>query len=216
MNKKYINDLENTIKQMLKHLKNLSFAVIVKSISGFSVLPFKQDKDIVSLLEKSFDQAAIEINKHGIKSTRPNEVGNYTEPFIKRTLNDVGFQAVTPIAQSGIRKSSGYPDIELLYKGQYFYLEVKTYNIKNINTTQRAFYFSPSENFKITKDAPHLMISYQIQKADDGLYYAKHWCLYSLENLIVDLKHEFNQSNRKLYGAESNLNLILEKSIEPE
>lgn len=52
-----------------------------------------------------------------------------------------------------------------------------------------------------------------MNKAADGLYYTTHWKFYSLENLTVDLKYEFNQHNRKLYGKECLLNLILEKAV---
>ncbi|MBI3290938.1 restriction endonuclease [Candidatus Falkowbacteria bacterium] len=198
---------------MLSPLKDLPFTVIIKSISGFSVLPFQREQNVVDLFGKSFVEAASEINKNGIKANRPNEVGNYIEPFIKTALKNFGFFADVPTDSNGKKKATGYPDIEMSFNEKHFYLEVKTYNIKNINTTQRSFYFSPSENFKITKDAPHLLISYQMEKADNGLYYAKHWKFYSLENLKVDLKHEFNQNNKKMYGDESYLDLILEKEI---
>ncbi len=212
-NEKYINDLENTVKQMLSPLKDLPFTVIIKSISGFSVLPFNKETEIVDLFEQTFDKAALAINKDGIKSNRPNEVGNYIEPFIKKSLIRFGFIADVPTDKNGRKKSTGYPDIEVQYKNKIFYLEVKTYNIKNINTTQRSFYFSPSENFKVTKNAPHLLISYQMEMDKNRLYYAKYWKFYSLENLKVDLKHEFNQNNRKMYGDQSYLDLILEKEI---
>lgn len=212
-NDKYIYDLENTVKQMLSPLKDLPFNVIIKSISGFSVLPFSKEEKIINLFGQAFNEAAITINNKGIKSNRPNEVGNYIEPFIKSSLIKVGFIADVPSDKNGRKKSTGYPDIDVQYKNKNFYLEVKTYNIKNINTTQRSFYFSPSENFKITKNAPHLLISYQMEKNENGLYYARHWKFYSLENLKVDLKHEFNQNNKKMYGDESCLRLILEKKI---
>jgi len=213
MDEKYIKDLESVIKKMLSPLKDLPFDVVIKSISGFSVLSFDKEKRIVELFGKSFDNAALEINKTGIKSNRPNEVGNYFEPFIKNALNKVGLIADVPTDNKGRKKSTGYPDIEVKYKNKSFYLEVKTGNIKNINTAQRSFYFSPSENFKVTKDASHLLISYQVEKEENGLYYAKHWRFYSLKNLKVDLKHEFNQSNKKMYGDTNNLDLILEKEI---
>ncbi|TSC95084.1 MAG: hypothetical protein CEN87_96 [Parcubacteria group bacterium Licking1014_1] len=213
MNEKYIKDLENVIKQMLSPFKDLPFVVIIKTISGFSVLPFEHNAEIIKLFGKSFDIAATEINKIGIKSNRPNEVGNYIEPFVKNALIAVGFSADVPTDNNGKKRSAGYPDIEILRENKSFYLEVKSYNIKNINTTQRSFYFSPSENFKVTKNAPHLLISYQVEKAENDLYYVKHWKFYSLENLKVDLKHEFNQNNRELYGDESNLDLISEKEI---
>lgn len=211
MDKRYIDDLENTIKKILSPLKDLPFSVIIKSICGFSVLPLEKNKTIIGFFEKAFNNAFKEINKSGIKSSRPNEVGNYIEPFIKDALNGAGFKADTPTDKNGRKRAVGYPDIELFFNKQNFYLEVKTYNIKNMNTTQRAFYFSPSENFKIIRDAPHLLVSYQMEKSSDGLYYAKNWKLFSLENLRVDLKHEFNQSNRNMYGNKKSLRLILEK-----
>jgi len=212
-NENYIKDLENTVKQMLSPLKDLPFTVIIKSISGFSVLSFQKEQNVIDLFGKSFDKAAVEINKNGIKASRPNEVGNYIEPFIKNALKNMGFTVDIPTDSNGKKKATGYPDIEVTYQDKSFYLEVKTYNVKNINTTQRSFYFSPSENFKVTKDAPHLLISYQMERNKNGLYYAKHWKFFSLENLKVDLKHEFNQNNRKTYGDESYLDLILEKEI---
>ena len=213
MDEKYIKDLENTIKQVLSPLKNMPFTVIIRSISGFSVLPFKKDLEIIKLFSKAFDFASNEINKNGIKSSRPNEVGNYIEPLVKSALTNMDFIADTPTSTNGNKKITGYPDIEIKHKNTNFYLEIKTYNIKNINTTQRSFYFSPSENFKVTKDAPHLLISYEVEKRANDLYYVKHWKFYSLENLKVDLKHEFNQNNRKMYGNESYLDLILEKEV---
>ena len=35
-----------------------------------------------------------------------------------------------------------------------------------------------------------------------------HWKLITLENLTVNLKYEFNQSNRGLYGSEANKALL--------
>ncbi|MBI2049929.1 MAG: hypothetical protein HYT35_00530 [Candidatus Staskawiczbacteria bacterium] len=213
MGEKYIKDLENIVKQMLSPLKDLPFNVIIKSISGYSVLSFDKAKEVVDLFKKAFDKSVIGINKIGIKSNRPNEVGNYIGPFVREALKEVGFKADVPMDKNSKKKLAGYPDIDLNYNENNFYLEVKTYNIKNINTTQRSFYFSPSKNFKVTKDAPHLLVSYQMEKGENSLYYAKHWKFFSLENLKVDLKHEFNQNNKKMYGDESYLDLILEKEV---
>ena len=52
-----------------------------------------------------------------------------------------------------------------------------------------------------------------MEKSENSLYYTKHWKFYSLENLKVDLKHEFNQSNKKMYVDEGHPDLILENKI---
>ncbi len=81
-----------------------------------------------------------------------------------------------------------------------------------MKTTQRSFYFLPSKSFKITKDAPHLMVSFEIEKRKTN-YFVKHWKLFSLENLKVDLKNEFNQNNKEMYSAGSCIDLIVERKI---
>ncbi len=212
MDGNYVDDLENFVKRILTPMKNLPFNVIIKSISGCKVLPFKKDSKLIDSLEKSFNDACASINKNGILSNRPNEVGNKIEPYIKASLNKFGLMATTPYNRDGNMASSGYPDILFEFDKKYFYLECKTYNVKNYNSSLRSFYFSPSDKFKVTKDAPHLMVSFEILYRN-GKYYTKHWKLYSLENLKVDLKHEFNQSNKKLYGDQSCLDLILEGEI---
>src|SRR3989344_6814781 len=106
MDEKYIKNLENVIKQMLIPLKDLPFTVIIKSISNFSVLPFEKNQEIIGLFGESFDNAALEINKNGIESNRPNEVGNYIEPFIKDALTNAGFVADTPMGNDGSKKTT--------------------------------------------------------------------------------------------------------------
>ncbi len=212
MDKNYIKDLENFVKRMLIPMKDLSFRVIIKSISGYSVLPFKKDPQLTNLLKKVFRYASENINTKGIQAKRPNEVGNKIELFVKESLNKFNVKPEVPKNQNGKRVSAGYPDIIFEYHNHPIYLECKTYNLKNINTTQRSFYFSPSKNFKITKNAPHLMITFQIVKKH-GRYFTTHWRLYSLENMKINLKHEFNQSNKKMYGDGSCLYLIVEEKV---
>jgi hypothetical protein len=103
-----------------------------------------------------------------------------------------------------------------LGRGVPCYLECKTYNIKNVNTTQRAFYFSPSDQFKVTRDAIHLLLAFQLEPEQrDGkrVFVPVHWKLITLHDLKVDLKHEFNQHNRDMYGSGVASALIAEADI---
>jgi hypothetical protein len=80
---------------------------------------------------------------------------------------------------------------------------LKTYNAATVHTTQRSFYYSPSETPKVARDAVHLLLAYELEKVErDGrtLFLPRHWKLLTLQDLEVDLKFEFNQSNRGLYG----------------
>ncbi len=92
-----------------------------------------------------------------------NWVRKQYRTFIKEALNKNGYKASTPSAKNGKKKSTGYPDIEFVDEfNRINYLECKTFNIENINTTQRSFYLSPSEDFKVTVNAHHFAISYEI------------------------------------------------------
>ena len=218
---KYVQELENALGKFMAPIKDIPFAIAIKALSGRKVLSFDKnsstDKELLKLITRAAKDAGTRAFKIGIYTNRPNEAGNEIEPFIKKALRDLRVKADTPITKSGKRKATGYPDIEITDKhNRTIYLEIKTYNLQNIDTTQRAFYFSPSENFKVTKDALHLMLSFQIEKQQRGgktAYVPRHWRLYTLENLVVDIKHEFNQSNRKLYGSKSNPRSLLAEGV---
>jgi len=204
-------NLEDTLKDLLQPMEDIPFAVAIAVISGHKVLnldmSLSKDAELLELLAKAASIAGERARKEGIFADRPNEAGNVIEKFVKAALNEVGLKADTPFAANGKRKATGYPDIEIRDKyNRTIYLECKTYNKANLDTTQRAFYFSPSENFKVTKDALHLMLSYELEKVRRKgrvAFVPVHWRLYSLENLTVNVKHEFNQNNRKLYGSQS-------------
>lgn len=211
MDKEDIRKLENIIKQMREPLKNIPLKLVIEALSGFSILPFdsKNEYDQV-VLEKLKDVARLaetRINVSGIKRNRPNEVGNAVERFVKIALNDLGYQSNTPVTKSGKKKSTGYPDIEFVDEfGRNHYLECKTFNIKKIGSTQRSFYLSPSEDFKIAKTAHHFCICFEIF-ADGGtgnqnIYKCKQWKILSVEQLLVDVKYEFNSDNARLYAKE--------------
>ena len=217
MNEKYTRQLEKIIKQMLVPLKGIPLNLVIESIADCKIIPFDEnnenDKIILKKLIEVAELAGKEINKKGILRTRPNEVGNDIEPFIKNALNEIGFKAYTPLTQSGKKKSTGYPDIEFIDEfGEINYLECKTFNIDNISTTQRSFYLSPSEDFKITKDAHHFVISFEIfitgRRKKKNIYNCKSWKILSIEQLEVDVKYEFNSDNLRLYSKE----LILAES----
>jgi hypothetical protein len=206
--------LEGVISQMLKPLKGLSLSIIIEGLADKKVLPFNpndnKDKKVLEVLKKVANRVLNEVNKNGILRPRPNEVGNDIELFVKKSLQNYGYVADTPLTINGKKKSTGYPDIEFMDEfGRYHYLECKTYNIDNIKTTQRSFYLSPSNNFKVTKDAHHFGISFEIfvEKSigNKHLYKVKGWKILDLANLELDVKYEFNSDNKRLYDD----NLIL-------
>ena len=75
----------------------------------------------------------------------------------------------------------------------------------------------------VLKDAQALLAGYLtpsvrlgvtgLARAGKTVFVPVHWKLITLENLLVDLKFEFNQSNRGLYGADAAKSLLSEGEV---
>ncbi len=206
----YIKQLEETIKAFLQPVKNIPFPLAIRVIFGHNVIPFNpkdsHDQALLDRLKLAITNAGLAAYHEGIFSKRPNEAGNYIEPFVKKALHDIGTQAETPRTETGSRKASGYPDIIITdIDGRISYLECKTYNAKSKNSTFRAFYFSPHSKSggKITHDARHFIATFELtteQRKGRSAFVPLHWAIYSLDsNFRLNVKHEFNASNKALY-----------------
>ncbi len=208
-NSDYTKKLENVIKQMLQPLKNIPFNLVMEAMTGKKVISFdftrSDHRDVLEFLKQSVLKTGKDINKTGILRQRSNEVGNDIEPYIRNSLNLLELNADIPTGPSKRKKVTGYPDIIFWYKDNPYYLECKTYNIENIETTQRSFYFSPSDEFKIIYDAPHFIISFEIyvagEKENKHIYKCKHYKILSIESLSLDVKYEFNSNNKRMYSG---------------
>ncbi len=199
---KYIANLHETIRRFLEPIEGVRLNVVIRSLTGHRVLSWDEnDQDCRALkgpLTKGLGATTRKLAKTGIESRRPNEVGNYIETPVKRALAREGFNAGIPDVAAGGRQSAGYPDILLEMEGRPpIYLECKTYNQANVDTTQRSFYLSPPCS-KVSRDAYHLLVAFEVVRRG-RTYYPRHYRLLSIEDLPLELKHEFNASNRVLY-----------------
>lgn len=217
----YVYRLENVIKQMLTPLKDIPFNLVIEQLSGKKVIPFDfnnhEDRELLKILKEVAIVGGKEINKNGIRSSRANEVGNYIEAFVTQALLQYSLEPNIPAGSSGKRKAMGYPDIIFYFKKKPYYLECKTYNLKNIATTQRSLYFSPSDDFKVTHDTHHFVLSYEMfldgRIGDKNIYRCKHYKILSLESLSIDVKYEFNSNNRRMYSGKSGAIVLDEGDI---
>ena len=207
---KYIKQLEEVISKFLEPLKGIPYPIAIKALTGCEVLCFDlsnpDNQQLLELLKDAAQTAGDEAYNQSIFTRRPNEAGIHIEPFVVSALKKVGLRADKPRSKSSKIKVAGYPDIEIKdNQGRIIYLDCKTYNTATKNQSFRTFYFSPSKDPKITKDAFHLLLSFELtseERKGQRAFVPISWQLYTLENLKVQVKHEFNASNKDLYKSE--------------
>jgi hypothetical protein len=196
------------LRELSTPSKRLPFREVISATTGHRVLDLDTNNPAhLKLRQKMMEAAALagaRARTNGLPAARANEAGNEIEPLVRQALNEVGLSARVPVNAAGHAQAAGYPDLEITAPVAA-YLELKTYSANTANTTQRSFYYSPSASPKVTRDALHLLLAFELEKAarTDGetLFVPVRWKLLTLQGLEVDLKFEFNQSNRGLYGA---------------
>jgi hypothetical protein len=194
------------LSDLAKSSRPLPFRDVIQATTGHRILPLDtNDPAHAELCQKLRHAAALageRLRQHGLSAARANEAGNQLEPFVRAALREAGLATRVPANAAGRAQVAGYPDLEITGPLPC-YLELKTYSAATANTTQRSFYYSPSASPKVTRDALHLLLAYELEKSDQGgqtVFAPVHWKLISLHDLEVDLKFEFNQSNRGLYN----------------
>jgi hypothetical protein len=161
---------------------------------------------LVRRLQKAIGECAAELQASPIRRPRPNEVGNDVEEYVMRALPKAGLTAAKPTSRRGLGKATGYPDILVRdTEGRPTYLECKIYAHGTADTTMRSFYLSPSESFKVSVDARHVLLAFgmvasPVAGSRDSLYIPKSYKLIDLYDLLCDVKYEFNSDNRRLYA----------------
>ena len=191
-----------TLPSLRQPLKGIPFEVIVQHLYGTSVERFDieipANMHILRHLAQAMQRVCRKVQRDPIVRPRPNEVGNDMEPFVIEALRQERLLASRPRAISGRGKSTGYPDIMIRTSGLSIYLEVKTFARKNYSTTQRSFYFSPTDDPKVTEDAHHLAVGFEIERTGNE-FTPVGFDILDLYGLPCDLKSEFNSDNRRLY-----------------
>lgn len=194
----------------------IPFSSVVLATSGYQVHPLDTNSaDQIELIRKlslAASNTVVQVRNTPIQAARPNEAGNRIEAYVKNALEAVGLTSRTPVNSVGKAQSTGYPDIEITGE-PHCYLELKTYSATARRSSQRTFYYSPSNTPKVTQDALHLLLAFQLEKEvrdSKTIFFPSRWELISLENLHVKMKLEFNQSNRGLYGKDADTRLIAE------
>lgn len=208
--------LEDALAQFLRPVKGIPFEVVVKAMCGFEVYKFDRaepsnDRTLTTIVE-AMRNVCRTVQANPIKRPRPNEVGNDMEPFVIRALRQEGLTADDPKTVSGKGKAMGYPDARIDIDDKVIYLEIKTYAAKNRQTSQRSFYFSPSDDSKVTSDACHLLVGFEIEQ-NENLFTPVAFEIVDLYGLECDVKSEFNSDNNRLYGE---ARLLVKERVPPQ
>ena len=151
------------------------------------------------LLSSAAQATCEQLNDSPLDFDRTNELGLAIERKLEDALRTLGVNCHIPKTVSGRSQSAGYPDLTFEYEGEDYYLEVKTFSSYTIESSQRTFYFTVSDDPKVTVDAYHLLIGFEIEKEDDSQYRILRYHIVDLRQLSCKVKIEYNASNQDLY-----------------
>lgn len=168
------------------------------------------DERQAAIFERVAQTVCSQVRSRPIRAERINEVGNAVELLVLHALAADGLNAGRPVPLSGRKKTAGYPDLYVEQGNEFFYLEIKTYSPKTLKSSQRTFYISPSDDFKVSRDAYHLLLAFSTEEIRDGVYSLTGFKLLDLYGLECRLKLEFNASNKDLYDPRSGLIVVEE------
>jgi hypothetical protein len=148
---------EAALADLLQPAKKLPFKTVLHATTGYRLLDFDTNnpahRELHAKLLRAAAAAGQKARAAGLATARANEAG---------------LTARVPVTAAGRAQVTGYPDIEIT-NAPACYLELKTYNAATAATTQRSFYYSPSATPKVTRDALHLLLAYQLEKQErDG------------------------------------------------
>lgn len=194
----------------LEPLRDIPFELLIRGLFDRRVEPFDRtlagSAELLGVLRSAMREVCLHVQANPIIRNRPNEVGNDMEDPVIEQLRRAGLNAGRPKTREGKGQSMGYPDIEIVADmvKPAIYLEIKTFNKKNRNSTQRSFYLSPPPsptNAKINRDAHHLLAGFEIVRSGDR-YHPVSFELIDLYGLSCDVKYETLSDNRRLYRPE--------------
>lgn len=194
-----------------RDLKGISFGEVLAASSGKRIHPIDKVADAPWLdkLSAALDRtlAAINAPSHPIHSApRINEASRFIEDQLLVELNTVpDWTSSIPKTADGKEQRSGYPDIRLeLEDGRIVYLDPKLFARNSRNSSFRTFYFEPKTTTgKVQDDARHLLIGVAHNSGAGGSLQFESWDIVDVSRLKVQLKAEFQASNRDLYSNDT-------------
>lgn len=191
----------------------IPFGHVIESVTGRRVLPFQStnsvDAAVARQLGLAFDRVLAQMNAtnsplRALK--RINEASRHFETALREEIDRAdGLRCRVPETSDGRAQRAGYPDLRIVHEptGRVFYLDPKLLGPGTRGSSLRTFYYEPRfATSKVQDDAVHLLVGFEHDGAEAGQWTFARWELVDLSALNVELKAEFNASNRDLYRAE--------------
>ncbi len=207
-------DVDSLIPWLLDNregLEEVPFAEVVEATTGQSIVPVSRVEDgaVLEALGTAIDVAVKRLNDpdHPIHTVgRVNEASRYVEDEIKETVGAIeGWTCGVPTTVDGKEQRSGYPDLRIVTDGgKVLFLDPKLYAPGSRDSSLRTFYYEPrGGTSKVHEDAVHLLAGFRHNGESGRKFRLDAWELVDLSKLKVQLKAEFQASNREIYTEET-------------
>ena len=192
-----------------RDLKGIPFSEVLAATTGKKILPVNPDvlwlKRLAAVLDRTL--AAMNDPAHPIHSVgRINEASRFIEDQLMAECNkEPGWSCGIPRTSAGEEQRSGYPDLRLVLDDQsVVYLDPKLFARGSKTSTLRTFYYEPkSATSKVQDDARHLLVGVQHNGGEGGQIRFEEWDLVDVSKIKVQLKAEFQASNKDMYSSDT-------------
>ncbi|MFM8831357.1 MAG: hypothetical protein ACKOHM_10195 [Spartobacteria bacterium] len=188
-----------------RDLKGIPFSEVLAATTGKHILPVSPDAAWLRRLAAVLDRTLAAMNDpaHPIHSVgRINEASRFIEDQLMAECNkEPGWSCGIPRTSAGEEQRSGYPDLRLVLEDRsVVYLDPKLFARGSKSSSLRTFYYEPkSTTGKVHDDACHLLVGVQHTGGEGGQIRFEEWDLVDVSKIKVQLKAEFQASNKDLY-----------------
>ncbi len=192
-------------------MKDLPFPEVLEATTGRKIFPVdpKADHEWLAALSGALDRTIAALNdpKEGIHGAgRINEASRFIEDRLMKEVAALpGWTCGVPRTPSGGEQRSGYPDLRAtLPDGRVVFLDPKLFAPGSRSSSLRTFYYEPkSLTSKVNDDGFHLLVGVQHNDGTGADLRLLGWELVDVSRLRVQLKAEFQASNRDIYTADN-------------
>jgi len=194
-----------------RDVKDIPFTDVLAATTGKKIIPIDPaaDKAWIDPLSAALDRTLVALNdpKQEIhRSGRINEASRFIEDALRAELNKLpGWNCTIPTIGNGEEQRSGYPDLRLaLPDGSVVFLDPKLFAADSRTSTLRTFYYEPKTlTNKVHDDARHLLVGIRHNGESGEDLRLLGWELIDVSRLRVQLKAEFQASNKDIYREDS-------------